>query len=106
MSADAAEPGTAEPGTAQRGSHRDSADAAEPGMAQRGSHRDSADAAEQNALQCTDVTLVIDGARILDTVNWKVQASERWVVLGANGAGKTSLLRVAALYQHPSSGTV
>jgi iron complex transport system ATP-binding protein len=75
-------------------------------MAQRGSHRDSADAAEQNALQCTDVTLVIDGARILDTINWKVRAAERWVVLGANGAGKTSLLRVAALYQHPSSGTV
>jgi iron complex transport system ATP-binding protein len=57
-------------------------------------------------LTCTDVTLVIDGARILDTINWQVRAAERWVVLGANGAGKTSLLRVAALYQHPSSGTV
>src|SRR4051812_14110744 len=60
----------------------------------------------QAVLTCTDVTLVIDGARILDTINWQVQAAERWVVLGANGAGKTSLLRVAALYQHPSSGTV
>ncbi len=58
------------------------------------------------ALRCTDVTLVIDGARILDAVNWEVGSVERWVVLGANGAGKTSLLRVAALYQHPSSGTV
>lgn len=58
------------------------------------------------ALRCIDVTLVIDGARILDTVSWEVHAGERWVVLGANGAGKTSLLRVAALYQHPSSGTV
>ena len=57
-------------------------------------------------LRCIDVTLVIDGARILDTVTWEVRAGERWVVLGANGAGKTSLLRVAALYQHPSSGTV
>ena len=27
-------------------------------------------------------------------------------MLGANGAGKTSLLRIAALYQHPSTGTV
>jgi iron complex transport system ATP-binding protein len=58
------------------------------------------------ALQCIDVTLVLDGARILDRVNWEVRPAERWVVLGANGAGKTSLLRVAALYQHPSSGSV
>src|SRR5207302_5623819 len=57
-------------------------------------------------LRCIDVTLVIDGARILDTVTWEVRAGERWVVLGANGAGKTSLLRVAALYQHPSAGAV
>src|SRR5256885_7454326 len=58
------------------------------------------------ALRCSDVTLVLDGARILDRVDWEVQPRERWVVLGANGAGKTSLLRVAALYQHPSSGVV
>jgi iron complex transport system ATP-binding protein len=58
------------------------------------------------ALRCTDVTLYLDGTRILDAVTWTVQHDERWVVLGANGAGKTTLLRVAALYQHPSSGTV
>jgi iron complex transport system ATP-binding protein len=58
------------------------------------------------ALQCTEVTLFLDGARILDAITWNVQHDERWVVLGANGAGKTTLLRVAALYQHPSSGTV
>jgi iron complex transport system ATP-binding protein len=52
------------------------------------------------------VHLVLDGARILDGIEWTVRADERWVVLGANGAGKTSLLRIAALYQHPSSGTV
>jgi iron complex transport system ATP-binding protein len=58
------------------------------------------------ALRCTDVTLLLDGARILDHVTWSVQPDERWVVLGANGAGKTTLLRVASLYLHPSSGTV
>src|SRR5690242_10750370 len=58
------------------------------------------------ALQCTEVTLYLDGARILDAITWTVRNDERWVVLGANGAGKTTLLRVAALYQHPSSGTV
>jgi iron complex transport system ATP-binding protein len=58
------------------------------------------------ALRCTDVTLVYDGACVLERVTWAVAHADRWVVLGANGAGKTTLLRVAALYQHPSSGEV
>ena len=57
-------------------------------------------------LDCSHVSLVIDGTRILDDVSWQVRTGERWVVLGPNGAGKTSLLRIAALYQHPTSGTV
>ena len=58
------------------------------------------------ALQCTSVGLVLDGSRILCDIDWTVNTDERWVVLGANGAGKTSLLRIVSLYQHPSSGTV
>ncbi len=57
-------------------------------------------------LRCDDISLTLDGARILDRVSWEVGDSERWVVLGSNGAGKTTLLRIVALYQHPSSGTV
>src|SRR5689334_23095513 len=58
------------------------------------------------ALRCCDVSLTIDGTRIVDGVTWTVQPEERWVILGANGAGKTSLLRIAALYLHPSHGTI
>jgi iron complex transport system ATP-binding protein len=61
---------------------------------------------EQPVLECAGVSLVLDGAQILTDIDWTVRADERWVVLGANGAGKTSLLRIVALYQHPSSGTV
>ena len=58
------------------------------------------------ALSCVGVTLVHDGTTVLAGVDWAVGPGERWVVLGANGSGKTSLLRIAALVQHPSTGTV
>jgi iron complex transport system ATP-binding protein len=58
------------------------------------------------ALNCSHVSLEIDGTRILDDVSWQVGTDERWVVLGPNGAGKTTLLRIAALYLHPTTGTV
>jgi len=61
---------------------------------------------ESPVLRGAAVSLVLDGAKILDGIEWTVCGDERWVVLGANGSGKTSLLRIAALYQHPSSGTV
>jgi iron complex transport system ATP-binding protein len=57
-------------------------------------------------LRCAGVSLVLDGTQILSGIDWSVRPEERWVVLGANGAGKTSLLRIAALYQHPSAGVV
>jgi iron complex transport system ATP-binding protein len=58
------------------------------------------------ALHMSDVSLRYGDDRVLHGISWQVEAAERWVVLGANGAGKTSLLRIAALYEHPSTGTV
>jgi iron complex transport system ATP-binding protein len=58
------------------------------------------------SLECIDVSLTLDGARILESISWTVRTDQHWVILGANGAGKTTLLRVVALYQHPSSGSV
>lgn len=45
-------------------------------------------------------------ASLLRNVTWTVRADERWVVLGANGAGKTSLLQVAAGTMRPDAGRV
>src|SRR5438105_6081228 len=39
-------------------------------------------------------------------VDWEVGPGERWVVLGANGSGKTSLLRLAGGWLFPTTGTV
>jgi iron complex transport system ATP-binding protein len=58
------------------------------------------------ALQLTNVGLVRGETVILDDINWTVSAGERWIVLGANGSGKTSLIRIASLYLHPSTGDV
>ena len=58
------------------------------------------------ALRLSNVSLVRDGRRILDNVSWRIQPHERWVLLGANGSGKTSLVRIASLYLHPSEGDV
>lgn len=58
------------------------------------------------ALVVDDVSLSRDGRSVLDRVSWTVGAGERWVVLGRNGSGKSSLIRIASLYLHPSSGTV
>src|SRR2546421_12058700 len=53
------------------------------------------------------VTLSFDPGRpVLAGVDWQVGPGERWVVLGANGSGKTSLLRLAGGWLFPTSGTV
>jgi len=58
-----------------------------------------------DVLDLDAVTVVRDGARLIDDVTWSVQEGERWVVLGPNGAGKTTLMQVAGARLHPTSGT-
>ena len=58
------------------------------------------------ALPLRGVSVVRDGRAILDDIDWKVLDHERWVVLGRNGSGKTSLLRIASCYLHPTAGAV
>ncbi|MEZ5323106.1 MAG: ATP-binding cassette domain-containing protein [Microthrixaceae bacterium] len=57
-------------------------------------------------LELRGVSLRRDDTAILSGIDWTVGAGEAWVVLGANGSGKTSIAKVAAMYEHPSSGTV
>jgi iron complex transport system ATP-binding protein len=43
---------------------------------------------------------------LLDDVSWRVERGEHWVVLGANGCGKTSLLKTLLGYLSPSAGSL
>ena len=47
-----------------------------------------------------------DGTVILHDVDWRVQRGEHWVILGANGSGKTSLLSALSGYLMPTSGEI
>lgn len=46
------------------------------------------------------------GIRILDGINWTVNAGEHWAILGANGSGKTSLLKALTGYMTPTAGQI
>lgn len=55
-------------------------------------------------LDLRNVSIVRNGRAILDSVTFQADSDQRWVILGANGAGKTTMLRVAAAQIHPSEG--
>jgi iron complex transport system ATP-binding protein len=57
-------------------------------------------------LALAGLRIVRDGTVILRDVNWRVQRGEHWVILGANGSGKTSLLSALTGYLMPTSGEI
>ena len=57
-------------------------------------------------LELTSVDFIRGDRAILSGIDWRVQSSERWVVLGPNGSGKTTLCRLASLYLHPTKGSL
>jgi iron complex transport system ATP-binding protein len=60
----------------------------------------------REVLALDGVGVRVDGRSVLTEVTWRVDDGQRWAVLGPNGSGKTTLIRIAALYLHPTVGTV
>src|SRR5690625_857591 len=57
-------------------------------------------------LEFEQVTVKRPGKILLNRIDWHVGAGDRWVILGPNDAGKTTLLQLAGAQMHPTSGTV
>jgi iron complex transport system ATP-binding protein len=57
-----------------------------------------------DVIRLRNVSVVRQGSRLLDRIDWDVEEGDRWVVLGPNGAGKTTLLQVAAAQMFPTTG--
>ena len=57
-------------------------------------------------LEVSGLRIVRDGTVILDGVDWRVERGQHWVVLGANGSGKTSLLSALTGYLMPTAGDI
>ena len=45
-------------------------------------------------------------AVILEAIDWTVQRGQHWIILGANGSGKTSLLSTLTGYMPPTAGEI
>jgi iron complex transport system ATP-binding protein len=57
-------------------------------------------------LEISKLRIERGGTVILDGVNWRVARGQHWVILGANGSGKTSLLSALTGYLMPTSGEI
>ncbi len=55
-------------------------------------------------LEVNDLRVQRGRITILNRVSWRVQQGEHWIILGANGSGKTSLLKALTGYLSPTSG--
>ncbi len=60
----------------------------------------------KDVLDLEDVSLTLGGRRLLDRVTWRIGPGDRIGVVGVNGAGKTTALRLLAGELRPDAGRV
>ena len=60
----------------------------------------------KTVLELEDVTLAPGGQPLLEHVTWQLGPGDRVGIVGLNGSGKTSLLRVLADEAQPAGGTI
>lgn len=61
---------------------------------------------EENILELLNVAFSVNAREIIKNVDFTVKRGERVLLLGENGCGKTTLLRLIARLNKPSAGTI
>ena len=57
-------------------------------------------------LEVTHLRIHRSGTVILDDISWRIERGQHWVIIGANGSGKTSLLSALTGYFMPTAGEI
>ena len=57
-------------------------------------------------IELRDVVVEFEDKRILDGVNWTVEAQDRFSIIGESGCGKSTLLKLILGLVHPTSGDI
>lgn len=57
-------------------------------------------------LELSAVSVALGGPDVLEDITWTLSAGQHWAVLGRNGAGKSSLVRLLAGELHPHAGRI
>ena len=60
----------------------------------------------QAVVELEDICFCRKERTILSDVSWTIEPGQHWALLGANGSGKTSLLKILTGYEWPTFGTV
>lgn len=62
--------------------------------------------AKQPVLEVSSLRIQRGRTVILDNISWRAERGQHWVILGANGSGKTSLLSGLTGYLMPTAGRI
>ena len=57
-------------------------------------------------IELEDVSFCRKERQILSDISWRIDAGSHWALLGANGCGKTTLLKILTGYEWPTFGSV
>lgn len=59
---------------------------------------------KRTLVKMQDVDVYIDGQSVLSGITWEMKAGENWAVMGKNGAGKSTFLRLISGKRRPAFG--